>query len=221
MLGKMKLQVLRRLDESGVVQDGLHVAVNGLVEDGFAAADDGYMLTAKGAAVLYLYDRLTDSERSLLMRVYVAMKNEEVYPIIHDADGVAPGLIDAKLLTWDGDNLYLTETAKSVWEGWVEFLSERQKYNEQQQRYQAKKKTQKANGAAPIEKAVIVQSEAAPPPPFAEPVQPANEDCVNECDSCIDREVLKLISAKYPKIAALRDSMLEQRRILKELGLSS
>lgn len=215
MLSKPKLSVLRRLDAEGVVRDRLHLAVNGLVEDGFVAIDDGYMLSDKGAAVLYLYDKLTDVERSLLMRVYRATKDGEVYPITHDTDGVAPGLIDARLLTWDGDNLLLTESASTAWAGWVEFLNERQKYNEQQKRYQAKKKVEKSNGISPVEEVTVtIQAEAVIPPPFAE-----SDNCVDTCESCIDREVLKLISTKYPKIAALRDSMLEQQRILKELGL--
>lgn len=172
-MSKPKLSVLRRLAAEGVVHEGLHHAVNGLVDDGFVNQDDGYMLSEKGAAVLHLYDNVTDAERSLLMRVYRAMNDNEQYPIHHDTDKVATGLTRAGLLHTDNGNLYLTEAAMEVWEGWVEFLNERQKYNEQQKRYQAKK-AQEKKSAAPIDEKSIVQKmhnghadqpEAVIPPP--------------------------------------------------------
>lgn len=212
-MSKPKLSVLRRLAAEGVVRDGLHLAVNGLVDDGFVNQDDGYMLSEKGAAVLYLYDNVTDAERSLLMRVYRAMQDKEVYPAQHDTDKVATGLIHASLLYADNDNLYLCESAQEAWAGWVEFLNERQKYNDQQKRYQAKK-SQEAKGTVPTEATDPVKLAVAVPPPLT-----VTAECAAECTECVHREVLNLIAATYPKVAELRDAMLTQKKLIKDLGL--
>lgn len=209
-MSKPKLSVLRRLAAEGVVHEGLHLAVNGLVDDGFVTSDDGYMLSEKGAAVLHLYDNVSDAERSLLMRVYRAMHDNELYPVRHDTDKVAVGLIHANLLYADNGNLYLCESALEAWAGWVEFLNERQKYNEQQKRYQAKK-AQEAKATVPT---VISQPEVAVPPPL-----PVTTECAAECAECVHREVLDLIAAAYPKVAELRDTMLTQKKLIKDLGL--
>jgi hypothetical protein len=225
LLSKPKLSVLRRLAADGVVRDGLHLAVNGLTEDGFVIHDDGYMLSEKGAAVLYLYDNVTDAERSLLMRVYRAMQDNETYSAQHDTDKVAAELIHANLLYADNGNLYLCESAQEAWAGWVEFLNERQKYNEQQKRYQAKKaqEAKEMNGTALSADESIVHFlhhahaaavEAAVPPPLT-----TAAECADNCTECVHREVLDLIAATYPKVAELRDAMLTQKKLIKDLGL--
>ncbi len=142
LLSKPKLSVLRRLASEGVVREGLHLAVNGLVDDGFVVNDDGFMLSEKGAAVLYLYDNVTDIERGLLMRMYRAHCDGRKFSVDEDSDLVAGDLMIKNLVDGRNANIWLTDYALEAWAGWVEFLNERQKYNEQQKRYQAKKKAE-------------------------------------------------------------------------------
>lgn len=73
----------------------------------------------------------------------------------------------------------------------------------------------KQNGTEPTDEEIAnFIDRAVNTPPIS-----SNGDCVSECDSCIHREVLDLIASKYPKVAALRDAMLEQHKLMKELGL--
>jgi hypothetical protein len=119
LLSKPKLSVLRRLASEGVVRDGLHLAVNGLIEDGFVVNDDGYMLSEKGAAVLYLYDNVTDAERSLLMRMYRAQLDGRKFRVDGDMDLVAGNLRAKNLVDGRNANLWLTTYAQEAWAGWV------------------------------------------------------------------------------------------------------
>jgi hypothetical protein len=100
-------------------------------------------------------------------------------------------------------------------------LTERQKYNEQKKRYQPKKKAE-ANGAVPPEESTMQkmpiahtdEPEAVVPPPLT-----TTAECADNCAECVHREVLDLIAAKYPRVADLRDAMLTQRKLIKDLGL--
>lgn len=61
-----------------------------------------------------------------------------------------------------------------------------------------------------------------PTPAEETPIPNSNgegEQCVNECDECLHRDVLDLIVGKYPKVAELRDVLMQQKRLMKELGL--
>jgi hypothetical protein len=235
LLGQQHLQVLRTLKQAGhPVKDGLHrTAPYGMVNQGFAdSTAEGYVLSSKGESVLYLYDDVTADERELLMRMYRAHQDKRGFTIEEDAAQCADNLIRVGLIDINVDCLILTNYALDVWDGWVQFWDlKHQKHAATQKLKKAEAKAQApvvngtSSGAVPRGKyqssrpterdneALPVELEAAPPP------LAVNSACVDDCDSCIDREVLKLISTKYPKIAALRDSMLEQRRILKELGL--
>jgi len=53
------------------------------------------------------------------------------------------------------------------------------------------------------------------------PTLPATHggSCEGACDECVHREVLDLIAAKYPNVGRLRDVLLEEKRLLNDLGL--
>ncbi len=199
MLSKPKLSVLRRLATDGVVRDGLHLAVNGLVDDGFVNKDDGYMLSEKGAAVLYLYDNVTDTERGLLMRMYRAHCDGREFSVDEDIDNCSTELLVKGLVNGKNANIWLTDYALDAWSGWVEFLNARQKYNEQQKRYQAKKKAQNGNYEASTVEAHEPAEEQIPTPnPSPASGEGNNGTCADECETCVHREVLALIMDKVP-----------------------
>jgi hypothetical protein len=158
LLGQQHLQVLRTLKQAEQpVKDGLHrTAPYGMVSQGFAfSTDAGYVLTAKGASVLYLYDEVTEAERELLMRMYRAQKENRPVAMDQEAAQCVDKLIYAELIDVDGGYLTLTEYALDVWEGWVQF------WDLKRQQHAAKQKLKKAkaaaNGAAPIETESTVQ----------------------------------------------------------------
>jgi hypothetical protein len=211
-LGQQHLQVLRTLKQAGQpVSEGLHrTAPFGMVKQGFALdTDEGYVLSEKGKSVLYLYDEVTDTERELLMRMYRARSNDEKFHIEYDSGRCKEELMRQGLINSDGKYLILTDHALQVWEGWVQFWDLKR-----QKGYATRKaKLAQENGAVP-------DNEDSPidPTPSPSPVD-GEGNCASECDECIHREVLNLISEKYPKVAELRDVLVAQKRLMKELGL--
>lgn len=71
-----------------------------------------------------------------------------------------------------------------------------------------------ASSVQEMHTAQVAQPAAAVPPPLA-----TSAACVDECSECVHREVLDLIAAKYPRVADLRDAMLTQKKLIKDLGL--
>ena len=66
----------------------------------------------------------------------------------------------------------------------------------------------------------VLDNEDSPVEASVPDVQPeAHVNCEGDCDECVHRKVLNLIAAKYPNVARLRDVLLEEERLLKELGL--
>lgn len=44
-------------------------------------------------------------------------------------------------------------------------------------------------------------------------------DCDGACDDCVHREVLDLIAQQYPNVGKLRDTYLQQKQLMRELGI--
>jgi hypothetical protein len=211
MLGQMQLNVLRRLRVEGVIREKLHLAVNGLLTEGYANQDDGYTLTQKGAAVIYLYDELTDNERELLMRMYRAYMEKRVFSRIEDTAKVADGLIDIGLVEGSLSALTLSEYALDAWKGWREFWDMKHKRHEETRRNKIRALSPtSSNGTLPLPHELPNTVNAEIPPPVS---------ACPDCDECSYREVLELIAQKYPKVGELRDAILAQKKLMNELGI--
>lgn len=243
MLGQMQLNVLRRLRDEGVIREKLHLAVNGLLTEGYVNQDDGYMLTEKGAAVIYLYDNLTDNERELLMRMHRAFKEKRTFLRDEDSANVAGGLMQAGLVEGDKTRLVLTLYAADAWDGWVNFWDMKHKRHEETRRNKiralaaTKPVIEKALSDAPRSGVAGngVTTDKLPMPhelptvrPFVEdltPTPPVDDEAVDAlehcdtCAGCVDHEILHMLTQKFPAIARLRQSVLETRRLMSELGI--
>lgn len=237
MLGKGQLSVLRRLRDEGVIREKLHIAVNGLITEGYVNQDDGYMLTEKGAAVVHLYDDLTDNERELLMRMYRAYVEKRTFTVDEDTGKCAGGLIIAGLVDGSSHRLVLTQYALDAWRGWAEFWN--MKHKRHQETYRNKRKALaptkpiagkvkpfSGNGTLPEEspdmQPVSNGNSDVPIAPTPPPVDSSDFDALEHCDTCagcIDHEILHMLAEKYPAIAQLRQTVLETRRLMDELNI--
>jgi hypothetical protein len=235
VLGPMQLGVLRKLKEQGALKTGVHPSVHALVREGFVDyGDNGYSLAATGEIALLAYGEMDDTHREILMRLKRAETEKRLY---HKSALKTPAETECfdDLLLWDLvdvdelDNIGLTDTGRNLWEIALKAHALRDETkvgfdaaNERQRRKPYERKQAVAGDKKP-QKAVftpetIIADTPAVTPPITE--EPAAENCIGaDCTQCIDAEVLAIIAAKYPKVAELRETMLKEKQLLKELGL--
>lgn len=224
VLGKMQLSVLRTLKEKGTAKDGLHPTVSAMVKNGFVNEEGGlYSLSDEGLMALIAYDELTSVHREILMKVHKSSAQMQIYPyefcVKQGQQGEADDLLAMGILEVDeNDNLLMSDDGRIL-------------YGVLQHAYQAdngstggdgfaaanakkrKEATPTPNAVAEVMKKVWEGQEKT-----ARPLPKQEADCPN-CGDCIHAEVLDIISARYPKVGELRDTLLKQKEILKELGL--
>jgi len=210
--------------------------------------DAGFRIAQKGQLALIAYDELNEAQREILMRVHKSNAKMEKYnldALKTPAEKEAfDDLLLAELITVDEkDNIGLTDSGRILWEvvvlAWHTKDATRGGFDEANAKQRDKKASTKetiVNKVRPlpekkaeekrlktepktvvngiVDEAVETAENTGLLPSFGTPPS----DCP-DCGDCIHAEVLELIAAKYPKVAELRDTLMKQKQLLKDLGL--
>lgn len=229
VLGPIHLQTLRKLKEQGPIKTGLHVSVSSLVKSGFVEQlPNGYFISETGHLALIAYGEMDDLHREIIMRLNSAAVKKRRYSK-YALKSVAEQECFSDLLLWDlvdvdeHDGITLTDAGHKLWEIALKAHAFRDEQvadtiRQGQKESAAKKQERKADDVVPATAVTVIRDVETPvvTPPITQPASAG--DCAN-CKDCIDAEVLELIAAKYPKVAELRDTLLKQKNLLKDLGL--
>jgi hypothetical protein len=242
VLGPMQLGVLRKLKEQGTLKTGVHPSVHALVREGFVNyGDDGFSIAETGQLALMAYGEMDDTHREILMRLKRAETEKRLY---HKSALKTPAETECfdDLLLWDLvdvdelDNISLTDTGRNLWEIALkahalrdetkvgfDAANEQQRQKKYERKQVAKPQKQGATELKKLAQTIVNEAvKSAEQPVISNSVtteEPA-ENCIGaDCTQCLDHEVLELIAAKYPKVQELRQALLQQKQILKELGL--
>lgn len=240
VLGEKHLATLNKVNDEGPVDDGLHkTATLGLRNGRFIKhTPQGYILTEKGEIALKVYGDMDTKHRELLMRIYSAKKSDHKFPIASAGAGEELyDLLELELIeVYDEDFLRLTSTGIKFWETTIETYQFSDKnagtWNQPKSKTtRARKKQQTTNdvgtGFSPSAdssppQSLHLQTKATPSTAESSSPRPEGEGQgvrVNDCETCINKQVLDMIAAKHPEVAELRDTLLRQQELMKKLNL--
>jgi hypothetical protein len=232
VLGPIHLQTLRKLKEQAPIKTGLHISVSSLVKSGFVEhTPEGYFISETGHLALIAYGEMDDLHREIIMRLNRAAVENQRYSK-YALKSVAEQDCFSDLLLWDlvdvdeHDGITLTEAGHKLWKiaqtahahrddtkGGFDAANEKQR-QKKREREAVTVAVDAATGEIIEPDTVVVKAVVTPPITEA----PSPGDCP-DCSGCIDAEVLALLAEKYPKVKELRQALLQQKQILKELGL--